>query len=290
MDKAAFKEQLYAKIDELPTIPVVVTRLLSLLENPDVSVSELTRVISSDQALSFKVLKTANSAYYGFAQEVASLDRAVALLGLNMVKSLSLSIGVLRALPKVKDRENISAQGLWQHSLAVATLAQQLSAGAGRSVQEDHLFVTGLLHDVGKIVLLHFFTDLYVEILEGLQSDASGTLAKAERSQIGFDHGEIGALLLQRWKFPLRVIQPIAAHHHEGELPAKFNRKVVACLRIADTLAKELQIGWAGNPYGILPADLDELGLSSAGLDRLRQELQGSAEKLQSFFEAMNMA
>ncbi len=290
MDKTELKERIYAKIDELPTIPVVVTRLLGLLENPNVQVKELTGVISSDPALASKVLKVANSAYYGFSQEISTLDRAVALLGLNMVKSLALSIGILRNLPKTKDTEHFTTQGLWLHSLAVATAAKELGYMLGRPREDDYLFVVGLLHDVGKIVLLHFFMDRYLEALEEIRVHENTGLFVAERQAMGFDHGEVGALVLKRWKFPMQVVQPIAVHHHQ-KMPAKINLKDVACLRIADTIPQELGLGQEGNPTppGILSEDLDILGLSEPDLDHLRRSLLEDREKLENFFTAMSM-
>ena len=131
-----------------------------------------------------------------------------------MVKSLAISIGVLRNLPETAQTDLLTTQGLWLHSLAAGTVAQELGVKLGRPKNRDYLFVLGLLHDVGKIVLLHFFLEPYLQALEETQSNENTSLFMAERHAMGFDHGEAGALLLKRWKFPLEVIQP-----HSGSSP-----------------------------------------------------------------------
>ncbi|MGD9124669.1 MAG: HDOD domain-containing protein [Desulfarculaceae bacterium] len=289
MDKKELRKKIYAKIDELPTLPVVVARLLALIEDEKSEVSALTEVISRDPALTSKVLKVANSAYYGFSQEISSLDRAVALLGLNMVKSLALSIGVVQNLPQPKDTPLLSRQGLWLHSLAVATAITELSRRFGAGKEDEYLFVVGLLHDVGKIVLLHFFAEPYKEALERVNTQDEASLYLAERQAMGFDHGEVGAMLLSRWKFPQEVIKPILVHHQQA-VPSEVNPKDTAMLKVADALPQELDLGEEGNPQppGVKEPDLQTLGMSPQDLAEIKEFLVAAKENILNFYSAMN--
>jgi len=288
MDKETLKKKIYAKIDELPTLPVVVAKLLTLLDDPEFDMSELTGLISQDPALTSKVLKVANSAYYGFAQEIDTLDRAVALLGLNMLKSLTLSVGVVASLPKEKQSALLSHAGLWLHSVATAAVIRELGRRMGLAKEEDHLFVVGLLHDVGKIVLLHFFYDLYQEALQKTQQEGGPPLYLTEREVIGLDHGDVGALLLKRWKFPPHVIQPIMAHHHH-DVEVEANPRDATMLRMANLLPQLVGLGRDGNvtPPQLQPEDLQILSMDQADLDDLRAFTEESQESIQAFFDAI---
>ena len=288
MDQNELKKKLYAKIDELPTLPVVITRLLTLLEDPEFDMGELTDLISQDPALTAKVLKVANSAYYGFIREIATLDRAVSVLGQNMIKSLTLSMGVVDTLPKSRESGLLSLGGLWLHSVAAASVIRELGRRQGRGAMDDHLFVSGLLHDVGKIVLLHFFYDLYEQALRQTQESGDSRLYLAEREIIGMDHGRVGAMLLNRWKFPPQVVGPIMLHHQHDENPKSLEKDVVM-LRLANQVPQMVGLGQEGNPAPptVSPADLKVLGMDQAELDDLIQFAESSREGIESFFEAM---
>lgn len=288
MDKETLKKKIYAKIDELPTLPVVVSKLLALLENPELDMNELIHLVSQDPALTAKVLRVANSAYYGFAQEIGTLDRAVALLGLNMLKSLALSVGVVDSLPKTAKSDLLNHAGLWLHSVASAAVIQELGQRMGLPKEEDHLFVVGLLHDVGKIVLLHFFFDLYQEALQKAQAEGGPPLYLAEREVIGLDHGDVGALLLKRWKFPPQVVQPIMAHHRH-DVQVEADPRDTTMLRMANALPQLVGLGRDGNitPPQLRPEDLEILKMDQAGLDDLRDFTLASQEAIQAFFDAI---
>jgi len=287
MEKEALRKKIFSKIDELPTLPVVLPRLLNLMESEKSDAYDIAQAISHDPALTSKILKVANSAYYGFSQEICSLDRAIPLLGLNMVRSLALSIGVMAALPD-GDRESthLSREGLWMHSLAVATAVRELAKRTGET--NEHLFVVGLLHDIGKIVLDQFFNEPFGRALEAVRDQKDLSLHVAERNIIGMDHGEIGEMLLKRWKFPNVISGPISVHHQTA-IPEGVNRKDVALLRVADTLSKTVGFG-NPEPFGY-PETHDEdilmLGLDEPGLSEMKDYLTDAKEGIVDFFSAL---
>ncbi len=289
MEKNELQEKIYSKIDELPTLPAVLPRLLSLMEDEKTSAMHIADVISRDPALTSKILKVANSAYYGFSQEISSLERAIPLLGFNMVRSLALSIGVIDTLPSGKKSPYFSPKDLWIHGLAVATVMGELGKKFGADSKNEHYFVVGLLHDIGKIVFDLFFSELFQRALEEAHRKENEGLYAAERSVIGFDHGEVGGMLLTRWKFPDVISAPIAVHHRSG-FPKNPVAGDVAMLRIADVLPQELGLGAGGNPFPpeICKAALTTLNMSEKELEDIRAYLASAKDGIYALFSAMN--
>ncbi|MCD4717935.1 MAG: HDOD domain-containing protein [Desulfobacterales bacterium] len=288
MEKDAVLRKIYSKIDEIPTLPAVVPRLLSLMESDKTNASDIADLISNDPALASKILKVANSAYYGFSQQISNLKLAMPLLGNNMVRSLALSIGVIRNLPSGRKSPNFSEKGLWIHSLAVAELMQELGRRHGKRDRNDYLFIIGLLHDIGKVVLNQFFGEVFQEALEEVNSQEIVGLHVAERRLIGFDHGEVGAMLLKRWNFPDMINNPIAAHH-KVEVPEGRNTHDLAVLRIANALPQELGLGEEGNPVApvISEQDLKALQMEEDELEDLKSYLLGIKDGIYTLFNTM---
>ena len=273
MEKDAVLRKIYSKIDEIPTLPAVVPKLLSLMESDKTNASDIADLISNDPALASKILKVANSAYYGFSQQISNLKLAMPLLGNNMVRSLALSIGVIRNLPSGRKSPNFSEKGLWIHSLAVAELMQELGRRHGNRDSNEYLFIIGLLHDIGKVVLNQFFGEVFQKALEEVNGQEIEGLHIAERRLIGFDHGEVGAMLSKRWNFPDVINNSIAAHH-KVEVPEGTNIHDLAVLRIANALPQELGLGEEGNPIAPVISDQD--------IKALQME-KGELEDLKSF-------
>jgi len=289
MEKNELKTKIYAKVDELPTLPAVLPKLMGLMENEKSSAGQIADTISKDPALTSKILKVANSAYYGFSQEVSTLEKAVPLLGYNMVRSLALSIGVIDSLPYSKSSANFSREGLWVHGLAAATVMHALGKRLGGGENNDQYFVVGLLHDIGKFVLDLFFSELFHRALEEAHRRGNMALYIAENEIIGFDHGEVGGMLLTRWRFPETISKPITFHHHTV-LPDDVYSSDVAMLRIADALPQEIGLGGGGNPVipEISEADLKQLKMTEQDLQDMRSYLINSKDGIHALFSSMN--
>jgi len=288
MEKDDVLRKIYSKIDEIPTLPAVIPKLLSVMESDRTNASDIANIISTDPALTSKILKVANSAYYGFSQEILSLKLAMPLLGHNMVKSLALSIGVIQSLPSGRRSPNFSDKGLWVHSLAVATLMQELGKRFRKGGNAEHLFIIGLLHDIGKVVLNQYVSDLFQEALEEVHNEGIAGLHIAESRLIGFDHGEIGAMLLTRWRFP-DVISSSIAVHHQIDTPQGTNGRDVAMLRVANALPQELGLGQDGNPVppAISSQDLKVLEIGENEIEEMRAYLVGVKDEIHVLFDAM---
>jgi putative nucleotidyltransferase with HDIG domain len=289
MEKQELHQKIYAKIEELPTLPAVIPKLLSLMDNPKSSAADVTEIISHDPSLTAKLLKVANSAYYGFPAKISDLKHAVALLGFNLVKSLAISIGVIKNFPRGNQSAYFSASGLWLHSLVVAAVMQDMGRRFyPRDENHDYLFIIGLLHDLGKVVLDQFFPELFNEVLEKANAGEHIKLHQVEREIIGIDHCEVSAMLLTRWKFPQKIVQPIAGHHRQEVLKGESPKDVIL-LRIANVIAQEFGLGKDGNsmPNPLRPGDLESVGADDEDLLIIKTGLQEKREDLEAFFAAL---
>lgn len=290
MDKNELLKKIYSKIDELPTLPVVVPKLLTLIDDEKSTISDLADTITRDPALTSKILKVANSAYYGFSKEISALKKAILLLGYKMVRSLALSIGVINNLPSKERSRHFSREHLWIHSLASATVMQELGKKFSNKDDGGYLFVVGLLHDIGKIVLDLFFTELFQQAMDEAQKEQSEeALHLFERKIIGIDHGEVGHVLLTRWKFPDIISAPIAVHH-SSKIPEGINSADVAMLKIADALTHESGQGsWEAHVAAeSLKTELDALKMTVRDLADLKGYLDNAKDGIHAFYSAMD--
>ncbi|MBY0277108.1 HDOD domain-containing protein [Candidatus Binatia bacterium] len=193
--------------DTLPSAPHVVSRLVSLGDG-DADTSDLLATIDRDPALTARILRTANSPFFAQTRSVTSVTRAVVVLGLPMVRNLTLGLTVWDATSTHLAPQQ--ARRLWEHSLAVAHAAQHFAARTQAGAARD-AFTAGLLHDVGKLVLARQFPDAYRQVLA--QATATPLRPELERAAVGHDHAAVGALLFERWRLPALLIDAVARHH-----------------------------------------------------------------------------
>ena len=294
MDRDEVRGRIYAKVDEIPTLPVVVPRVLGLIEDEMSRPSDIARAVSRDPVLASRLLKVANSAYYGFSRRIRSLDKAVSLLGLRMVKSLVLSLGFIQTIGTGNIGSDASAKRLWTHSLATATAMERLARRARAPAPGDHLFLVGLLHDLGKIILLAYFRDEFeavaggpVEAEQAEDEKAQGRPLERERRILGIDHGSVGAMVLDRWRLPDAIRKPVAAHHSPGT-PGDVDRNDLALLRVADALAWDSGAGHDGDlALSRVPVEeIHVLGIDEEDLREVRCYLEEVSEDICDFFRA----
>jgi len=288
MDPAKVREIIYSRIEELPTLPVIIPKLLSLVDRSDSNAADVTKLISQDPSLTAKILKVSNSAYYGFPQKISSLDFAVSLIGFNMLKTLALSIGVIQMFSGNNKNEYFTHDGLWLHSLGVATIIQEMGKRFVKNNHHDSLFIIGLLHDLGKLVLDLFFQDEFnIALIEANTGERTG-LHVAEQKVIGIDHCEAGGMLLKRWNFPDEIKLPITEYHSKN-LSEKTNPTDVSLLRIANALAQNNGIGEEGNtvPNEIHPRDMDVLGINDNDIETMQEYVIQIKEHVNEILAAM---
>ena len=192
----------------LPTIPTVLTRIIALTGVEEASGKELIDVIEHDQALTSKILRLANSAFFGQSRQVATIPRAVVLLGFSTVRNLALSVKVWEALGNGVARVHL--EELWAHAVAVAVATRSLTAQL-RAGDPDEAFTAGLLHDVGRLVIALRFREHYWQAVGG--AGERGPVETLEAATFGVDHAEVGGWMLEAWSLPSGIVEAVRLHH-----------------------------------------------------------------------------
>jgi len=191
----------------LPGAPHVLPKLLAL-SDADEDAGELVRLIESDPALTARILRTANSPFFGQARSVTTVQRALVVLGSSMVRNLALGLTVWDAASGAMPIESFVR--LWQHSLTVALAARDLAARTALCNPGD-AFTAGLLHDTGKLVLARALPDTYPPLVQ--TSTAAPSLVERERAVVGCDHAQVGGWLFDSWRVPELIVEAVAGHH-----------------------------------------------------------------------------
>jgi putative nucleotidyltransferase with HDIG domain len=231
------------KVKDVPTLPQVLVKLSKLVNDPRSSAKDLGRVVSVDQSQTARLLKLINSSFYGFPRKISSATEAIALLGFNAVKNLCLSISIFDLFADSNGAGGFDRERFWQHSIGCAVGGKVLAKYIGYPEKEE-LFVAGLLHDIGKVVLDHFFHEEFKQIIKSVQ-EKDILMLEAEKEVLGFTHTEVGQMLAERWDLPLKLVEPIANHHQP--MKSYSFAKESGVVHLADILCRAKDLGWAGD-------------------------------------------
>ncbi|AEH22684.1 metal dependent phosphohydrolase [Thermodesulfobacterium geofontis OPF15] len=212
------------KLEGLPTLPPIVQRLNLMIEDEKTSIHQIANLIEKDQVITSKILRLANSAFYGFPKKVSTVQNALMLLGINVVKVLILTSSIFEIIYK----EDV---GLWEHSIGVAACSRILAEKVGLKEPQE-VATAGLLHDLGRIIQKVSFKEEYEKILE-LTKNGKDPL-QAEKEILGIDHAEMGSFIMKTWNLPDRLVEAVDAHH-EFEKAKEF-KKEAAVVHLSDIL------------------------------------------------------
>ncbi len=268
-------------LDDLPTLPSVVVQLLELTQDDFADAASIARVIESDQTLTARILRLVNSSFYTFDSEVTTVSRAVAAIGLNSIRCIALGMGVARMFPKHSGTGAFRMEDFWKHSLACAVASKLLAEGSSRSIDPDEAFVAGLLHDIGKLVLLSCRSELYDAAVARAKENGL-SLLESERRSLGASHTEAGKWFSERWGLPDVLTQAIWLHHQPtGSVGKEFRAPLIYTVQVADALAHLLRIGASGNDkvVGIDDAQIAEIGVAHQYIDELKRTLWDRVEE-----------
>jgi len=236
------------KIQNLPTINEIGRRIFALASDPEVSMGTLSHAIHQDPSLAARVLKVANSPFYGMSRQVDSLQLALVILGLNEVKNIALGLLLFKAIKKLNGNKSYDRTKFWFHSAACGVICRILGHKLSfRSEGTD--FITGLLHDVGKIIIDQYFDSKFVTIFQKTFTHKPPMLI-AEREILGESHEQLGRWLAEHWRLPETLCDAIMYHH---ELPSVETHAPIKDLRlaslsyIAEAFCELYNIGWDGD-------------------------------------------
>lgn len=271
MDIQALRAQI-ERIDTLPTIPSVLKKLLSIIENPKASLNDIGSFIANDPVLTSRVLKIVNSPVYGFPGRISSVSQALILLGLSVVRGMLLGVSVFEAMQK-------AMVGLWEHSVGCAISARLIAKKKGLKEPEE-VSVAALLHDIGKVVLSLKFPGEYEKALAEAESKDI-FIVEAEKEHFMITHADAGAWVARKWNFPRNLVEVIE-YHHKPHL-AREAAVQAAIVHLSDILIRAKGFGFAGDGLvpAVNPAAWQVLGLSGSDIKDILKEtddLLGQAE------------
>ena len=264
-------EALVRQVRDLPALPETVVRVMRLADDPKSGIVDVAKVLAPDQALAARVLKLANSAFYGSSRRIATVSDAVVILGMRTTRNLVMAASCEALLENEVAGYCLPRGALLRHSLACASAAQALARRTQYRGMEE-AFVAGLLHDLGKVVMNAYLRDQFIQVL---MQAASGemTYAEAERTVFRFDHAEAGACLLERWNLPASLVAAVRYHHTPLEAPG--DHPLPCLVHVADAICMTLGIGLGldGLAYMLQPDALSILGLTSDDFEEVTSQL-----------------
>lgn len=234
-------QKLADAVDRMPAFPKSVQRILELTRDINCAPKDLVQVIDKDPVVTVKVLRVVNSAYYSLPKQITSINHAVVYLGINTIKNLVLGIASIGMLP-AENAAGFDSQQYLIHSLTTASISKQLALRIGNADPVD-CFIAGLLHDFGKVVFAQFMPKEFRKALDSSQWNET-SLHLALREFIGVDHAVVGAMLVEKWRFPSDLIETIR-HQYSPELT---DTPMMACVFAANQISKKLGLGFGGNP------------------------------------------
>lgn len=234
MDKKITLEDVTRDIDNLVSLPSVFIRLNQLVESPRSSVNQIADVISTDPGLTARLLRMANSAMFGMRKEVDTISKAVNVVGLKRLRDLALATSTIKAFEKTTN-PLLPQEDFWLHSIRCG-LAAKFLAEQARLSNSDTLFIAGLLHDIGDLLMFKRIPEVSREAIQkSVEQTRSISLHQVEQEMLGFDHAMVGTKLAEHWNLPAIFVEAIR-WHHEPEKATQF-KKEVAIVHIANSLA-----------------------------------------------------
>lgn len=272
--------QLIMTTRDLPAMPHVASKVLELSGDPNTSAVKLQQVISDDQAMAARILKIANSAMYACSRKIKTLTEAIVMLGFNSIRSLVVTSAARNLYTGQNARMGLKERLLWEHSIGVACACRLLVQTDSPHLAEE-AFLAGLMHDIGKLVLNQQAAERFDEIVQTVYNE-NAPFAETERALLGFDHAEVGALLVNKWKLS-PMLELIIANHHRPESFSADN-PLLLYLDLANEICHQQGIGFVHDESVVLTdcASNRILGFDEARLvnvtERLRRTLETEME------------
>ena len=252
------------RVNDIPSLPQFVIDTLKKLDDPKSSAQDVADKLSRDEGLVLRILRLANSAYYGLPRKITGVSEAIALLGFKTVKSIVLAASVYKFMDGSFTGYALDRGELWKHSLSVAFASRYLAKKI-KGLDDEEAYVAGMVHDIGKIVLNDYVRFGY-GIIAKLVEDDQMPFMEAERQVLGFDHAQVGGLIMEQWNLPETYMLAARYHHSPWELPeeSKAHQVFVDVIHVANILCLMLGVGLGadGLQYKIHPESLERLGIA----------------------------
>jgi len=261
------------------TIPVILKKILDVVSDEKSSVADLVEVIQHDQALSSKIVATANTAFYGFRRNISSIPSAAVTLGFNMVRSLAVSVSVFRCA----SGDLAFLRRIWQHSFETAIVSGLIAERTGVAKKED-AFLAGLIHDLGRAILYQIYGEKYLKATLGVVEDR---VTDKEIAAFGATHSQIGAWFVDKYRFPLECV--VAVHYHHDPQSAegsKAARDLASIIHLADyvSLKSSKEDESDEEAEKKLTEVMESVYIDHDGLGEIREQLSEMSDMIQDFY------
>lgn len=252
------------RVKDIPSLPQFVIETLDKLDDPSSSAADVGSKLLKDEGLVVRVLKLANSAYYGLSRKITGISEAISYLGFKTVKSIVLAASVYKFMDNSFVGYALDRGELWRHSQAVAMTSRHLSTKL-KIAEPEEVYVGSLMHDIGKIVLNDYVRFGYSIIIR-LVEDDNMPFCTAERQVLGFDHAQVGGLVMEQWNLPQMYAYIASFHHNPQELPSEMAhvQPALDIVHVCNTMCLMLGVGIGadGMQYNICPESLERLGIA----------------------------
>lgn len=252
-------EYIVNKVEDMKVLPEIINKIIVLTDDPDSTVHDMEEVILQDQVLTTKILRLANSAYYGYARKISTISQATVLLGFQAIKGIALASTVRTYLMDELRGYSLEKNELWSQSQTCAIVSRFIAKSI-KYYNPEEAYIAGLLRDIGKTILNQHMEKEYMEVLLKME-EGNISFLDAEREVLGFGHAEIGEKIAEKWNLPKDLVEAIG-YHHTPEL-ANINPILVSIVHIADAITMMMGVGLGldGLSYSLSPIAIDNLNL-----------------------------
>lgn len=277
-------QKIIQDLGQIPTMPTIAAKVMQIVNDAHSSAEDVAKFISKDIALTSKVLRLANSAFYGIPRSISSVNSAIVILGFNTIRSLVLSASVLKVFPQKPGAAAFDRKAFWKHSFMVGIAARMVAQAYRKHklVDVEMAFSAGLLHDIGKLILEQFAEKEYQTVVKAAL-EKNLPLHVVEKAVLGLDHAEVSGMLVDKWQMPVELKNPIRMHHmplEEKELP-----EMAAIIHLANHLTHALGSGCvAGETFSPLVAAAEERLQLGSDQAALLQDLEAQVKEAEPFF------
>ena len=260
------KTRIISKMKDIKSFPQFVMETMRKLNDPESNAADVAQSLSRDEGLVLRILKLANSAAYGMTRNISNISEAIALLGYKSVSNIILAATVYSAMDKGLSGYALDRGELWKHSLMVAYTSRHLAGKLSDKVSSEDAYVGGLLHDIGKVILNDYVRFGYGIIVKMVE-EKHMPFTEAECKVLGFDHAEIGEVLISKWEMPEAYRVAVAYHHKPNELPddKKQHQALLDVVTLSNTICLMLGIGLGadGLQTYMFPETIERLGIKN---------------------------
>lgn len=281
-------EDIVSKTPDLPSVPATAIRVMQETQRAEANAASVARILTTDQAISARVLRLANSAYYGLSRRVNDLQESVVVLGMRTVKNLATVASTYPWMKKPLSGYNLGPEEMWRHSFGTAVGAQ-ITAQASGKCSPDVAFTAGLLHDLGKTAL-SIWLESKIGAIKLYATREQIPFDAAERKILGYDHCQVGAYMARHWNLPEEIENAALYHHRPDASPDPS--PITDCVHLGDYLTTTMGFGLGGDGlhYEFSTKSLERLGLSESDLDKLTDDFVEGYEAYEALFDELRVA